>query len=956
MKKKFLLMLIAMVSAMNLLAQDYYYTHTAKYKATGENCVTNGNFDQFFESWTSDLGQELNSSVWGVEPSVGPHGENALLVMSAGGIEGDGLARTWSLEPGTYIISYYIKGENALSTSITTGGMNYLNFFTNADGSLVFGGNAVALAAPEPFNDEWKQVVNIAEIQVGDQLVFVANQLATGTMLTNIEIREATEVYDTRQAERLISYVEKLLGEEALSQRKDEVVGALEGMIKPALQDPMQCEDFATMESMIDLFQTEVLTPFLDANGANLVGTTLTDWSTWSGANYNSMTNRGTWTFEGGRWGFFPNDAFAVSSGTTTLEFTPGDGYIATAGIQTGQKALNVGVRTLAGALDNVGPGKYFFSIEAQAVAASNRANPYGANHAIAIVGPNIYVGDQNEVLENDTLNGYYWKTYYKIAEIREGEEVKVGFHFPVLDGMTGGRYSVRNPQVRLLGVTTDEVEFNKLKEDFLVQQYNLGLRLTNYPAELADYPWEKDSLDRALALAQPVYAASLQIIDANGNVLNRSMVNEEQTQLLLDEVNRLGRARSYILAQNAPIDALREALKEAKAALQAPANAAASAEHRAALEDAVNAGDALMAALSSENQGALFTEAANRIKKALEAFKATAASRANPTNILIANADFSEFAANNNITTEGEHGGWQWTIGDGMGRWEIRDNETLTHGHGATSWRGTTAGPNGRVMQQAELTYEGLYEYRAKAYISEERVNELVAAAQIVYDANEMPVDTIYKPGIRLFFGQQGAPDSITVSKCYMGVKDDGTYIERTVDNKKYPGVVYASYSVFFKKEGAGATNVEFGLEAYGNLANAGANGFGFAENQILYLGNEQKYLDDTRTELNNIISEVQAANTNVDNYWGVKLSRYISDGQQATTAKEMQNAIHGIREVASRLGFSVSGITDIKNERLKIKDGVYDLLGRQLKMKDDKLNMKKGLYIAGGRKVLKK
>lgn len=719
MKKKCLLMLIIMVSAMNLLAQDYYYTHTAKYKATGENCVTNGNFSQFFESWASDLGQELNSSVWGVEPGAGPNGENALLAMSAGGVEGDGLARTWSLEPGTYIVSYYIKGESALSTSITTGGMNYLNIFTNADGSPVFGGSAVALAAPEPFDDEWKQVVNIAQIQSGDQLVFVANQLATGTMLTNIEIREATEVYGTRQAERLISYVEKLLGEDALSQGKDEVVGALEGMIKPALQDPMQCEDFVTMESMMDLFQIEVLTPFLDANGANLIGTTLTDWSTWSGANYNSMTNRGTWTFEGGRWGFFPNDAFAISSGTTTLEFTPGDGYIATAGIQTGQKALNVGVRTLAGALDNVGPGKYFFSIEAQAVAASNRANPYGANHAVAIVGPNIYVGDQNEVLENDTLNGYYWKTYYKIAEIREGEELKVGFHFPVLDGMTGGRYSVRNPQVRLLGVTTDEVEFNKLKEDFLVQQYNLGLRLTNYPAELAGYPWEKDSLERALALAQPVYDASLQIIDAGGNVLNRSMVNEEQTQLLLDEVNRLGRARSYIIAQNAPIDALKEAVANAKTALANAANAGAQANYRNALEDAVKAGEALLAAITAENQGTAFTEAANRIRKAQEEFEATAASRANPASIQIANADFSEFGANSNITASGESKGWQWTIGEGMGRWEIRDNETLANGHGATCWRGTTAGPNGRVGQTAELTYEGIYEYRAKAYIS---------------------------------------------------------------------------------------------------------------------------------------------------------------------------------------------------------------------------------------------
>ena len=50
-----------------------------------------------------------------------------------------------------------------------------------------------------------------------------------------------------------------------------------------------------------------------------------------------------------------------------------------------------------------------------------------------------------------------------------------------------------------------------------------------------------------------------------------------------------------------------------------------------------------------------------------------------------------------------------------------------------------------------------------------------------------------------------------------------------------------------------------------------------------------------------------------------------------------------------------AITDIAEMNDERLKMKDGVYDLYGRHLEMKDERLKMKKGLYIVGGRKVLK-
>lgn len=220
-----------------------------------------------------------------------------------------------------------------------------------------------------------------------------------------------------------------------------------------------------------------------------------------------------------------------------------------------------------------------------------------------------------------------------------------------------------------------------------------------------------------------------------------------------------------------------------------------------------------------------------------------------------------------------------------------------------------------------------------------------------MVYD-NDQPVDTIYKPGIRLFFGAEGAPDSITVSKCYMGVKDDGTYFERTADGKQYPGMVYATYSVFFTKTVPGTTTVEFGLEAYGNLANAGANGFGFGDNQILFLGDEQQYMADTRTELGRVVSTAQDISSTVTGYWGVKLNRYINDAQQATTAKDMQNALHGMREVISRVGGDTEGIVEIETAKPETLQGIYDLNGRRMKAS----TLPKGIYVVNGKKRIVK
>ena len=943
---------MSLVSMVSMQAADYYYSHTARYKSMGASELTNGDFADGTNGWTDLVGEPIDADFWSVERGTSPDGGSSIMSLSSMSKDGNALVQSVSLKPGIYVVSYYMKAESTVTTSITASAENYLDIYLNADASLAKSAKSVQVATVETIGDEWTQVVSVAEVEAESSLVFMAQRLAAGVMIAEVEVVPVTEVYDVRRLQRIIAYADQLLADENLPEGRENAIQALDFM-KSILPDDSQNEDLTNMMELETLFAEEI-DNFLEMNGTSLIGTSLSDWSTWGKLNYSKMGTRGTWTFEGGRWGFTGNEDY--------LEFSAGDGYIASAGIQKeGTKyTLDAGVRTAEGALSSLPAGKYFFSIEAQAVAAANRANPYGANHNVPIVGPMIFVGSDSLTLERDTLSGYYWKTYYRIAEVKEGEEVKMGFHFPKVSG-EGGRYSLRNPQVRQLGVTSEEAAFRQQLSAFTTQQYNLRQRLTNYPVELNAYNWGLDSLQRAVDHAQAVYDASLLIVDADGNVLQRDLVNEEQTQLLLDEVNALGRARSYVIALNMPVDDLKAAVEAANAALADEANAGAPAGLRTSLQAAVAAGQALLDNISTTPQVEEFTAAAAAIREAQELFESTTASRANPTAIQIENGDFTAFSAGANYTpgtSDEQKNGWLWSIGASTSRWEIRDNETLSKGHGASVWRGTTVGLDGKASQRIELTYEGLYEYRAEAYISEERISELVAAANVIYNADEQPVDTVYTPNIRLFFGEWGQPDSLTVSKCYLGVKNDGTYFTREVNNTTYPGIVYANYSVFFKKTGSAPVTVEFGLEALDNAAAAGANGFGFGNNQIYYLGDEAQYLADTKADAAKAVAAARSTLASVpENYLTVKLQRYVDDAEKAATAKELQNALFGIQEVVSRLGGQTNAVKGIFADEAKVSrnsDGVFTLQG--VKLGDGTDHLKSGLYIVNGKKTLVK
>ena len=949
---------MAAVCVLGSYAQ-YIYTPTAKFKIQGDNIVKNGNFTEGtgLDGWTNADGGAINGSVYSVVTGVEVNGQtvNAVEAATAASDETNiTIANVWAnLAPGLYSVSYWIKGAAAAQSAIAAGTANYLNFFVNADGS-----STVTRPVSDRFSisAEWKQVVDTVNIESGDFLVFNASGLAAGTQITGFAIQAVQEVYDTRIAERRIAYFEKLLAEPMLAEGADEILGMLEAVVKPALADPSQNENAEAMSELMNQFATE-FDAFMDNKGGNLIGIYLTDWKTWGAYNWNRLSNIGTWTFEGGRWGFSPNDA--------SRERPAGDGYVAAAGIQTGQSPLNVGLRTKDDVLATLPAGVYLFAIEAQAVSASLSGNAsvnwlYGANDNVPIVGPMIYVGNDSTTLENDTLNGYYWKRYYKIAEIKEGESVRAGFHFPLVDesvyGKVGGRYSLRNPEMRLLGESAEALMRRYNTEQLKEQQNALKIALDTYPTDLAAYKWEQDSLNTAVALATEVYNNSIAVVDAEGNVLQPEQVTAELVAAVKAEMTRMNNARSWVINQNKSIDNLTAAIAAANTSYNAEANVNAGAAERTAFKAVIDEAQGMIDAISAVNQAKEFDAEILKIQDAQQVFEATTARRSNPSVQALVNIDFKEFSSGTKLQTS-TNKGWNWTVGTDANQWQLDANTSFEAGICANMYRGTTVAPHGRAQQTFKIKFPGVYEYRAKAYAYDnERIGEYLPLAEVIYEGEgdeAVGIDTVFvNTPVKLFFGQVGAPDSIRITKAFIGL--NGGY-------DKWGWGSGADYAVYFVKEGNDEIEMEIGFECANNVATSGVNTFGFGDNQVLYVGPVAEYTADTKADMDAVVT---TSKTYVNNYaaaenewiklYANKMKRFIKAAETATTIKDMQNIYLSLTElqkfIDNQINTEVKGIV-VEETAKPAPKGVYTFSG--VKIADKAEGLQPGLYIIDGVKT---
>ena len=1007
MKKRLLMIaLMAVVCTVGVFAAynagDYIYSATAKYQIQGANLVTNGAFNvgDGTEGWTSETGTAIDGSIWGVVTGAGPNGENVLASLAAGAEEGQTLMRVWPISAGFYTISYAVKAPSAVSSSVTVGANNYVNFFLNETGDQTI---TTAVAQAAAFSTEWTEVVMTVQVASDGYLVFNANNVATDIQFTNFEIHQAVEVYDTRVAERFIAEKKKILSEPAFDGAGDYILDYLSQIEEAISGTEVDGDDVTSkMEELEVEYQN-----FLNTAAGNLIGTTdadgvrttryLTDWATRGYSNWNNLSSFGTWTLEGGRWGFSPNDE--------SLERPANDGYVATAGIQTGYD-LNVGTRISSGAFNNtsIKAGKYLFSIEAQAVAAGAKSAPYGSDNSVIISDPYIWLANDTTTLEGVILNGYYWQKFYKILEITEedinnGVEVSAGFHFPLV-ASKGGRYSLRNPEFRLIGKSQDEIDHLYAYDQLEVQQTALKARLDsaamiNAYTQADGYPWGHAVLNDSITKFTELYNELLTVVDANGNELQPDKVTLEFKDEILTAVRNMNSAISnFHNANKKHYQVLKDDIAVCNEALNAEKNAAGD---KATFKAVIDKAQAMVDGTTVDgDQMDEFDAMDEEMLIAKETFEKGTASRANPTSLYLPgkNLNFESWTSKSTYSSDQTVNGWNITIGADGKQWDIQPSDKYELGGRASIWRGTSVGPNGKMQQTVTLTTPGVYEFRSRAFSAEygdgAKWAEYMAIAKIcgsIFDEAEYtdsPVDTIYHPNVRLFFGPEGATrDSITLTKCAPADYISGSN-----------GLIWTretgmEYSVIYVKTTSEEEKVEFGLEAFQNGATAGASTFGFGDNRLYYLGPEAAYTAATDADYN---AEVAKAKSLIDQYatveddgsltmktdvnvgWIIyKLMRYVghekypwnTDGgfsyQAPATLQEKQNVYLSLLEYEKMLAYTVDpalGINEVATSEPQAAAataaGVYTLSG--VKVAADVKNLKPGLYIIGGKKYLVK
>lgn len=1007
MKKRLLMQLLVVVCAVSAYAVnvgEYLYSAKAKFKVTGANQITNGDFTvgDGYEGWSSEVAGPVSGETWGIQNAAGPNGENAIVSRIATADEGTHLFRAWQLPAGTYAVSFWIKGASAGNTSVPYANSSNTLYYTDKNNFVAFfknkvGTNDIVLADGDSpvsniasFETEWKQVVDSVTIADGEFLVFEAKNVEADLMLTGFEIHQVQPVFDTRILERQLDYLNRLMAEDGLPNSKDILENA-KSYIEPMLEYPELAEDPIAVAPLVEEVENSFV-QFLDANAGD---TKSGDWSTRGYVNFNNLNNAtiaGSWKTLGDRWGFSPNDG--------SLERPAGDGYVATCGIQTSYNHENKGVMVERADLK---PGKYLFKIEAQAVAAANMAAPYGSDNSRPVIGPKLWVGKDTVTFENEALNDDYWKIFYVISEVAEGDTVRAGFMFPNYTDGKGGRYSLRNPEFRLLGKSTTELAWEMSAANAIAQQVELKSRLDNYMNDVAAQPWGKDSLQLAINAAQAVYDDSQTKLKNDGSYENKlTAVTTEGSsnipvteagaeeldalrQSLLDQVNAMGRAKNWVISINSISAELQSAIDAGNASLSNDAFAGVSAGLRTSLQNAVSAGQALIDGISTidgiaeaQAKNAEFQAAIDDIYDAKEAYEMVAANRANPTKMRVQNLDMAAWGSTQNVSTSEDlkvSNNWNFTGGNSFKQWQLgRDSVVYTGNDGwnLNQWRGNTVSPNGKAQLIAKLTQPGLYEFRSKAYAMNDNVSQYLAIAKIVNeyiyieeddDYVQMSVDTIYHPNVRLFFGVMANPDSVTISKSVANT--GGT---NGAANSSYINVncnTPWSYSVFYLKTDNNEVEVELGLEAFDNVDRAGANGFGFGDCALYYVGDETQYIADTKADLTAEIANAKALPqyTDKDYNWIVrKLDRYIKDSEAATTAKDLQNAYLSICEMAALLQLTPEavGIQEVKGAEEEAqtaapaRQGVYSLTGA--KLNGDVKSLKPGLYIINGKKYVVK
>lgn len=944
MKKRLLFCCALMVATLSSYAYqlgDYVFTVDAKYKVVGDNLLTNGDFSSNFEGWKDASGSELNPDFWSLQIGASETGGNVVQSNDGSADQtGNYMFQSVPYEPGkTYIISFKVKGVDPLTSSITFGTSNYLDVYVNTDGSLTKEGDGfVQIATTSGVTGDWTSYsyAFTDKVEGGSNgfIVIGFGQLTPGTQVSDVEIREASQVFDTRISDKEFAYSEALLGVEAFVNGREEFQGTLAGLkeyfASPEMEDPAAAQDV-----MNSFFQAQ--NDFLNANSYDVSAyiDSKTIWNTkvqkaGGGKQY------GDWYLDGDERWFHDTDATHIRH------------YI------QGSYNLSAGTAKIVKMLP---PGKYFFSCESKGhrMAGSSKTLGYEPDYTYVVEGAAVFIGNDSVKFNLDQRN---FERHFVVADVAEGETLNAGFWHPAtsVDNKLGGTVYMQAPVLRILGDNSEGqmesyiVNYATLK-DIETQANALRVMLDSAVTvkAKAEFPWGKDALQESITYYEGTYS-SLSVIQPGDELF------AEAADSLMQSMRLVRSAIQAYYSLNEPYTLLKEQVAIAQGELDNPANANAQASARQALKEGVDMANALIAGVTSEPQTDDFNSAIENLKELTATFKLAVASYSNPLEVEIVNADFASYSGGNSSTFSAT--GWDVINASGNGKFAYGTSEDFEYGTRISSWRGYTGNAMNKISQSVTLTHKGAYEFVCQVYANNENGTR---------DGN---MTNEIKSGIFAYAKLAESADSIGA----VDARTPYTY-QATLG---YGDLVPKWVVITYNKLTEGEEVVEIGLDAL-NLHNGFANRYGFGSDRVRYCGPHASYITDVKAALeaqvnkleglwNSASDDLKASEEGIAMQEAIESAKLVLAGtieqvpgvgnssvaEDAVAGAQSQLA-RNLKRVIAEFEPVVTGIGGVKTDApVKVQNGVFSISG--VKVAQSAENLPKGLYIVDGKKVIVK
>ena len=304
---------------------DKVYSNSAKWKITGKNLVTNGDFsDNQLTGWTAIDGSINKLTTFSVLEGQGAKGANEIKVNEGQTALTNGIYQTIAIQQGgTYIVSMKVMNTKAAGFTdfdLTGANTNYINAYYNTDGALAtadgknlsYGADGVCGGYTFSFTtDEFTEVNFPVQAPANGQIVIDLRGLSEGLEICDVTCQAAEKIYDTRIPEKRIAYIKSVLDSYEFSEDSKadlvEAIAEVETLISDGADDGY---DYAmeNLDLMWEGFVTANFSNVLNSINTGASGNYSANWDNWTGK-FNKLNSEASaqnavsgWSWSTDRW------------------------------------------------------------------------------------------------------------------------------------------------------------------------------------------------------------------------------------------------------------------------------------------------------------------------------------------------------------------------------------------------------------------------------------------------------------------------------------------------------------------------------------------------------------------------------------------------------------------------------------------------------------------------------